>query len=152
MLNSKDPMFIICQRGSIHAWDWRGTKTEASAEAHRLTNAKGTPYDVEDVDDFGARVTKHYLEQFPLCEITEDFHDQMLNCLPPMHRTGAMGFFMVEMTSGSVTTQFVGYKGKRYGAAVDLCNRSTWITPEKIERLEPAEPLTWFPPQKDEAA
>jgi hypothetical protein len=57
-----------------------------------------------------------------------------------------MGFFMCEMTSGSITSQFVAYRGKFYGASVDLANRETWITPEKIETLEAErEPLAWFP-------
>lgn len=140
-----DANFVISERGSIHAYDLRSTKTEASALAYRLMNERGKPFDVEECDEFTARVDRHYFDLFKLAEITEEFHAEMLNCLPPMHRRGAMGFFMCEMTTGTLTSQFASYRGKYHGACVDLRKPETWITPEKIDALESAAPLTWFP-------
>lgn len=144
-LSSSDVQFLVSEPGALWAHDYRRTRLEADDLAARLMDETGKVYVVETFDDFEARKTRHYLDGFKLAEISEDFYYQMLNCLPPMYRTEAMGFFMCEFTSGTITSQFVEYRGKFYGAAVDICNRATWITPDKIDTLQAGEPLVWFP-------
>jgi len=144
-LQASDVQFLVSEPNSLWAYDYRPTKEAADKLAHNLTNERGKLYVVENFEDFEARKKAHYLGEFALAEIAEDFYYQMLNCLPPMHRAEAMGFFMCEMTSGTITSQFAEYRGKFYGAAVDLLDRATWITPEKIDALSPAAPLAWFP-------
>lgn len=144
-LSADDVQFLVSEPGALWAHDYRRTKPEAEALAYELMNTRGKVYVVESFEEFETRKTAHYLAAFKLAEISEDFYYQMLNCLPPMYRSGAMGFFMCEFTSGTITNQFVEYRGKFYGAAVDILNRETWITPEKIDTLTPAAPLAWFP-------
>lgn len=144
-LSTSDVQFMVSEPGALWAYDYRPTQEAANDLATRLMDETGKPYMVETFEAFETRKKAHYLGEFNLSEIAENFYFEMLNCLPPMHRTGAMGFFMCEMTSGTITSQFVEYHGKFYGAAVDLLDRATWITPEKIDALTPAEPLAWFP-------
>jgi len=143
--STSDVQFMVSEPGALWAYDYRPTQEAANDLAARLTDETGKIYVVETFDDFEARKTRHYLDGFKLAEISEDFYYQMLNVLPPMYRGGAMGFFMCEFTSGSITSQFVEYRDKFYGAAVDILNRETWITPDKIDSLQAGEPLAWFP-------
>ena len=144
-LSTSDVQFIICEKGSFRCWNYAKTREAAQAEASKQENETGRPFEVLPWEDFAARETAHWLGEFPLSEITEEFHDEMLNVLPPMYRQGAAGFFMCEMTSGSITSQFCRIDGRYYGAAVDLADRSTWISREKVEAL-PADRkrLEWF--------
>jgi hypothetical protein len=142
-------LFVVSEKGSSWAYDCRRTREAADALAFEMTNSEGKGYIVETVEEFEARKKALHLGEFNLSEISEDFHDQMLNCLPPMHRPDSMGFFMCEYTSGSITNQFVRYNGRYYGAAVDMADRATWITPEKIQALQPAPALAWFPKGAD---
>lgn len=144
-LSTNQVQFMISEPGKSWAYDYRPTKAGADELALQLELQTGKKYLVETFDIFDARTTAEILGRFNLAEILESFYYEMLNCLPPMHRAGAMGFFMCEYTSGTITSQFVSYRGKFYGASVDMANRETWITPEKIEALDPAEPLAWFP-------
>lgn len=148
-LSTNDVQFIVAEKGSRFAWSYAPTLEAAQAIADEQTNLQGKSFEVEPYDDFQARVNQYYRDEFKLAEVTEAFHDEMLNCLPPMHRAGAMGFFMCEMTTGSLTSQFVAYRGKYYGACVDVLDRETWITPEKIEALEAAPALEWFPKREE---
>lgn len=147
-LSTDDVQFMVSEKGSRWAYDYRRTEEEAKALAAKLTDENGKVYQVETFDDFSARRKAETLAEFTLAEITEDFYEQMLNCLPPMHREGAMGFFTCEMTSGTITSQFVRYNGLYFGASVDLADRETWITPKKIDALAVAAPLTWFPKER----
>ncbi len=89
------------------------------------------------------------LKSFPLSRVTEDFHDQMLEVLPPAYRKGAPGFFIIEAATDDVHAQFVAYRGKFYGGYVELSKPETYITREAIEAFETANPeapiLTWYP-------
>jgi hypothetical protein len=149
-LSAKDLQFAICEPGARNLHDYAKTSEEAEAKAHKLRDERGKPFVVEPFDDFSARVTRAWLDDTPLREITGDFYDEMLCVLPPMYRQGAMGFFMCEFTAGSVTNQFVMQRRgdflepRYFMAAVDICDRSTWITPEKIAALPHAPRLEWF--------
>jgi len=142
--------FIICEPGARSCWTYAKDKETADAIAVDIAAKHGKPYVVETWDEFDARTNAAWLSDFPLCEITQDFYDQMLNVLPPMYRDAAIGFFMVERTSGSITNQFVRRvtsdfaPARCYAAAVDLADRSTWITPEKLDALPDAPLLDWF--------
>lgn len=123
---------------------WIASETEATNPA-RLHGETGKIYNVLPFKAWLDMTTAQTLAKFPLCEITAEFFDAQLNVLPPMHRSGALGFFCCEMLSGTITTQFVHRNGRYYAAYVDLSNRATWITPEKVAALPDAAPLEWFP-------
>lgn len=149
-LSVDDLQFVVCEPGARSIWNYHRTREAAEAEAHKLRDERGKPYVVEAFEDFDKRTRAAWRDDFKLQEITADFYDQMLNVLPPMYRTGAMGFFMCEFTSGSITNQFVKHRTsdfaepRYYAAAVDILDRSTWITPEKIAALSAGPRLAWF--------
>lgn len=61
---------------------------------------------------------------------------EMLECLPPENwtRTGGIEHFrMCEYTTGSITNQYANRDGKYIVKAIDVCDRSTWITLEDFE-------------------
>jgi len=151
MLTLADLKFAVFEAGSLWPYTWKRTREEAERVALERSQWTGKPHLVESDEEYQARHDAHFLATFPLQEITEEFHDEMLNVLPPMYRQGALGFFMCEFTAGTITSQFARYEGKHYGAAVDICNAQTWITPEKIEALPVTEPATWFPKEKGAA-
>jgi hypothetical protein len=158
MLTLADLKFAVCEPGAQSAWTWNATEEGAQAIADRLTLECGKTYVVEPYDDFEARVNRSWLERTPLQEITPEFYDEMLNVLPPMYRTGAMGFFICEYTAGTITNQFVSHRRgdfiepRYYVAAVDMSDRATWITPEKIAALPDAPRLAWFDRKEGETA
>ncbi len=103
-----------------------------------------------------AEARRNALTSFPLSRVTADFHDQMLHCLPPVHRRGIPGFFVSEAQTESVHAQFVKHQGQHYGAFVDVTLDPTDpegpITIAKIDawRANPDNAdgrpaLTWFP-------
>lgn len=145
-LSTSDVQWIICEADSIHCWDYAATQSGARFKAEQAAKAQGKAFTVEKYEDFEARQARHYFDEFQLSEITEDFYDQMLNVLPPQYApAGYPGFFMIEATSGTITNQFCKIDGKYYGAAVDLANRETWITREKVEAIPADRPrLEWF--------
>lgn len=145
MLTLADLKFAVVEKGSLYPWTWKATREAAEAVAFEKTNETGKNYVVETEAEYDARHSAHFLGTFPLQEITEGFHDEMLNVLPPIYRQGALGFFMCEFTAGSITSQFVRLNDQYYGAAVDICDRSTWITQDKIAALPDAAPSAWFP-------
>ena len=145
MLSLADLKFAVVERGSVWPWTWNATREGAEAEAIRQSLRNGKTYDVLSEEEFDAKHTAHFLGTFPLQEITQEFHDEMLNVLPPMYRQGALGFFMCEFTSGTITTQFVRSNGRYYGAAIDIADRATWITQDKIDALPAGAPSKWFP-------
>lgn len=89
------------------------------------------------------------LASFPLSRVTEDFHDRMLEVLPPAHKTGVPGFFVIEAATDDVHAQFVHAKGKFYGAYVELSRPETYISYARIEAFEAATTnaavLSWYP-------
>lgn len=145
MLSLADLKFAVVECGSLYPWTWKATREAADDECLRQSLKTGKAYIVESEADYQARHDAHFLGSFPLQEITQEFHDEMLNVLPPMYRQGALGFFMCEFTSGTITTQFVRSNGRYYGAAVDIADRTTWITQDKIDALPAGEPSKWFP-------
>lgn len=145
MLSLADLKFAVIENGSLYPWTWKATRAAAEQEAFVRMSATGRAYNVLSEEEFDAQHKAYWLGTFPLQEITQEFHDEMLNCLPPMYRQGAIGFFMCELTSGTITSQFVRWQNRCYGAAVDLCDRETWITPEKLDALPAAAPSKWFP-------
>ena len=145
MLTLADLNFAVVERDSVWPWTWNATREGAEAEAMRQALKDGKTYDVLTEEEFDAKHDAHFLGSFPLQEITPEFYDEMLNVLPPIYRQGALGFFMCEFTAGSITSQFVRLNDQYYGAAVDICDRSTWITQDKIAALPDAAPAAWFP-------
>lgn len=144
-LSTSDVQFIVCEEGSISVWHYAKTREAAQEIADERFLETGKEFTVETFEEFCKRERAHWFAQFPLCEITADFHDQMLNVLPPVYRQGAPGFFMCEYTSGTITNQFVACDGKFYAAAVDMAERATWIDRAKIEALPADAPrLEWF--------
>lgn len=140
-----DIRWIVSEPGRTWAHDAFATQEAADACADRIELETGKRYHVEAVDAFMERTTREQLEAAPLVEITADFYERQLNCLPPMHRAGAWGWFMCEYESGSLTHQYVKHRGRFYTALVDMANRATWITPERVESLPPGSPLfAWF--------
>lgn len=129
---------VIYETGTIWAYDFAPDMEAARAYAARLTAESGKAYSIAEYAAFQEMATLSTLARFPLCEVTESFYEAQLNCLPPMHRTNAMGFFICEMVNASVTTQFASYRGKFFAAYVDLADRSTWIEPSKIDALASA--------------
>lgn len=129
---------------------WAATEEKAKAIAADLMNERGKVYEVEAYDDFAARVKADTLASVPLQEITAEFYDQMLCVLPPMYREGAIGFFMCEYTDGTITNQFASRRTsdfsepRYYVKAVDMLDRSTWITPAMIDALPDGPRLEWF--------
>jgi hypothetical protein len=131
-------------RSFIH--DFYVSKESASIDAARLTMQTGKPYQAGELYAWTAANNLRARDGFKLARITEAFYNEMLNCLPPMYRSGSIGFFLSERETGSITAQFVISGGHYYGGYVDLLDRSTWITAEKIDDLDrDAEPLSWFP-------
>lgn len=149
-LSVDDLQFVVCEHGARSMWNYYRTREAAEAAAHDLRDKRGKPYEVETFDEFDKRTRALWLSDVPLQEITADFYDQMLNVLPPMYRSGAMGFFMCEFTSGRITNQFVMHRTSEfsepryYVKAVDITDRETWITPDKIAALADAPRLEWF--------
>ena len=133
MLTLADLNFAVVERGSVWPWTWNATREGAEAEAIRQALKDGKTYDVMTEAEFDAKHDAHFLEGFPLQEITPEFYDEMLNVLPPMYRPGALGFFMCEFTAGTITTQFARVNGRYYGAAVNIRDQSTWITQDKVD-------------------
>jgi hypothetical protein len=142
--------FVVAERGKPWAWSWHKTQADAQIVKRAQETKTGVFYDVLTEEEFDAQHKAHFLAENPLREITADFFDQMMNVLPPMWRSGALGFFMCEFTSGSITNQFVRHTtgsfddSRYYMAAVDILNRATWITAEKIAALPDAPRLEWF--------
>jgi hypothetical protein len=156
-LSISDVQFVVCEPGARSMWTYAKTESEAQEIADNRYLATGKPYVVETWEEFDKRTTQAWLDDFPLQEITEDFYYEMLNCLPPMHRVGAPGFFMCEYTAGSITSQFVriGFdlrEARYYGASVDMSNPDTWITAEKIAALPEGPRLEWFNKEEGSAA
>lgn len=113
-------------------YDFARNMDAALAYAAKLTNEKGESFSAATLDDFCDISTRYWLAQNPLHEISESEWYEMLEVLPPIYKQGALGFFMSEFTSGTVTNQYVRHNGKFYCAAVDMANRATWI---KVEQL-----------------
>jgi hypothetical protein len=156
-LSISDVQFVVCEPGAQSMWNYYPTRDLAEQAADKLMLERGKPYVVETWEEFDKRAMQAYLDEFRLQEITEDFYYQMLNCLPPMHRVGALGFFICEYTAGSITSQFVRIGGdmtpaRYYGASVDMSNRETWITAEKIAALPEGPRLEWFKREEGSAA
>lgn len=134
-LSIEDLQFAVCEPGARSLWTYTKTREEAEAKALDLMNERGRVYVAEPFEDFRKRVTQAWLDDTPLQEISAEQFEEMLCVLPPIYRKGALGFFMCEFTAGSVTNQYVQHDGRFYVAAVDMVDRSTWITPEKIAAL-----------------
>lgn len=152
-----DLKFAVAERGQPWAWSWHKTQREAQKVKRERETVTGKFYDVLTDAEFTQRHNAYFLEQTPLREITGDFYDEMMCVLPPMYRQGAMGFFMCEFTAGPITNQFVCVKSdftapRYYMAAVNICDRETWISPEKIAALAPAPRLAWFNREEGEPA
>lgn len=92
---------------------------------------------------------KSALKGFPLSRVTEDFHDRMLESLPPIQMSGVPGFFVSEAYTDNVHAQFVHYRGRFYGAYVDVTDPESRIGRERIAAFHAEhsddEPLTWYP-------
>jgi len=144
-VNITDETPVIYEIGTVWAYDFAASDGEARLVAARLHGETGKIYNVLPFATFVEMANAQVLALFPLCEVTEEFHDTQLNILPPMHRNGALGFFICEMVMNTITTQFVHRGARFYAAYVDLLNRATWITPEAIAALPDSKPLDWFP-------
>jgi hypothetical protein len=100
--------------------------------------------------DYHAGATAKALAEFPLSRVTEDFYEQMLNVLPPIHKRGCAGFFVSEALTLNVYTQFIAHAGRHYGGHADLSpGGKTWALAD-IEALEASRdpatpPLSWYP-------
>lgn len=95
--------------------------------------------------DYKARA----LASFPLSRVTREFHDAMLNALPPVHLRAMAGFIVSEAATEDVHAQFVDAGPRCYGAYIELSRPETWITRDAINRFEAecADPvsLKWYP-------
>jgi hypothetical protein len=148
-LSLDDLQFVVCEPGARSCWTCAKTESEAQEIADKLMLERGKTYVVETWGEFDKRTTHSWLDDVPLQEITADFYDQMMNVLPPMYREGAMGFFMCEFTAGAITNQFACVRSdfsepRYYVKAVDITDRATWITPDKIAALPDGSRLEWF--------
>jgi hypothetical protein len=138
--------FCVSEPGKPYVEDFHPTLISAETNAARLREETGRDFQAGYFAVWEAENSLRARERFKLARITEDFYNQMRNVLPPMYRIGAIGFFMIERETGSITAQFVISGSHYYGAFVDLQDPSTWITPDKIDALDPnAEPLAWYP-------
>lgn len=145
MLTLADLKFAVFEAGSLWPYTWKRTREEAERVALERSQWTGKPHLVESDEEYQARHDAHFMGTFPLQEITQEFHDEMLNVLPPMYRQGALGFFMCEFTAGTITTQFARVNGRYYGAAVNIRDQATWITQDKVDALPVGAPSKWFP-------
>ena len=59
-------------------------------------------------------------------EISKKLYYDMFECLPPMFKHGASGFFMIERLTGTITSQFWQDGDKYYHAFADLTDETTW--------------------------
>lgn len=92
------------------------------------------------------------LARFPLSRVSEEFHDEMLGCLPPVHMTGVPGFFISEAVTDRIHAHFVAWNGRFYGAYANLADRdgpTGPITAARIEEFDRDNPdpkiLDWYP-------
>jgi len=149
-MNIDDLKFAVVERGKPWLWSWHKTQREAYPVKCERETKTGKFYDILTESEFEAQHKAYFLSETPLREITPEFYNEMLNALPPMYRKRAMGFFMCEFTSGSISNQFVQVRSgefsepRCYVAAVDILDRETWITPDKIASLPDAPRLEWF--------
>ena len=101
--------------------------------------------------------TRTYLDEarskaltgFPLSRVTEEFYDNQLGCLPPVHMSGVPGFFVSEAYTENIHAQFIAYRGNFYGGYVDVTDPASRISHQAIEAFHAVhaddEPLTWYP-------
>jgi hypothetical protein len=143
--------FCVFEPGRPYVHDFHPTIESANTNATRLRDETGRDYLAGDFAIWEAEYSLRARDGFKLARITEQFYHQMLNCLPPMYHSGSIGFFLSERETGTITAQFVVSGAHYYGGFIDLSDRSTWITPEKIDALDSqAEPLAWFPARDTE--
>lgn len=134
------PTHCIHETGNFRSIYDHAPNLEAAQEyADRMWLTTGKEHSACTLDEFCAASTKWWIEQGPLREIDEESYMDMLECLPPLYRRDAMrGFFMCEFTSGTVTAQYVQQGERYFTAQVDITDRATWITPDRIAALDAA--------------
>lgn len=92
---------------------------------------------------------KTALDGFPFSRVTEDFHDRMLECLPPIHMRGVPGFFVSEAYTDDIHAQFIHYQGRFYGGYVDIRDPLSRMEHDRIAAFHTEhsrdEPLSWYP-------
>lgn len=131
-LNICDDLFMVCEPGARSAWTCAKTRESAQKIAANRELETGKPHVVETWEEFDQRVTAAWLSDCPLQEIDAATYEDALCIIPPIYREGVPGFFMREYTTGSITHQYVCHSGRYFVAAVDMCDRATWITADKI--------------------
>ena len=131
----------------------QGPLGEGSSRARRVRELQhlGRGIEAHGVGaDYHAGATAKALAEFPLSRVTEDFYDQMLNVLPPVHRRGCPGFFVSEALTLNVHAQFISHNGRYYGGNADLSTGGRTWSIDDVDALEasldPATPpLSWYP-------
>ena len=141
-LSLSDVQFMVCEPGARSAWTNARKPEAAQAIADDRYLTTGKPYVVETWEEFDKRTNTLWLSDSPLRGISAEEYDDALGVLPPLYRSDAIGFFMSEFTAGYITNQYAQYDGRYYVAAVDMMDRGTWITAEKIAAMPPPLPIS----------
>lgn len=97
----------------------------------QIDECKNADYRAMRYSDF-ARIQRQKLLKQPMCEVTAEDYEEMLDVLPPIHYVeinGVSEFCMMEMFTGTFTNQYAHDKktGKYYQKLVDVTDRDTWI-------------------------
>lgn len=97
----------------------------------QIDECKNADYRAMRYSDF-ARIQRQKLLKQPMCEVTAEDYEEMLDVLPPIHWVeinGVSEFCMMEMFTGTFTNQYAHDKktGKYYQKLVDVTDRDTWI-------------------------
>jgi|AutmiccBRH37_all_1029493.scaffolds.fasta_scaffold31018_1 hypothetical protein len=126
------------------------TAADAEDRALPALRAEYPTASIMSLADYHAGATAKALAEFPLSRVTEDFYDQMLNVLPPVHRRGCPGFFVSEALTLNVHAQFISHNGRYYGGNADLSTGGRTWSIDDVDALEasldPATPpLSWYP-------
>jgi hypothetical protein len=139
--------YVLASLNPPSVWDFYPTAEAAAAHAdeanaynRRIVEQQGAParhYEVMTYEAYKAAERQEYLSR-PLRETSEETYRDAFEALPPKYHTNTgefESFLMSEHWSGSYTSQYVAYKEKYFTRLVDATDRTTWITPQEINRL-----------------